>query len=90
MKEEMLLKILDEIDAMTAEEYRDLFDESQKLPDSLPSFFLDWQPVPANAAPDTDAVPRDIMFSVEYKNSVGEPGNNYYSGSGGDIWIQAA
>jgi hypothetical protein len=46
MKEEMLLKILDEIDAMTAEEYRDLFDESQKLPDPLPYFLPDPTPSP--------------------------------------------
>jgi hypothetical protein len=36
MNEQLLEKIIDEIDAMTPEEYWSLFEESQQLPDFVP------------------------------------------------------
>jgi hypothetical protein len=86
MDETMLSKMLNEIDSMTPEEYWKLFNESQKLPDSL----LDWEPVPALALMDTVVMFNNISFSIEYKDHSEILGNSHYSELEDMVCLQAA
>jgi hypothetical protein len=74
MDETVLLKMLDEIDSMTSEEYWEFFNESQKIFDYL----LDWEPVPSMAAIDTVAMFNGVSFSTEYKSHFQTFGNSNY------------
>jgi len=56
MDESVLLEMLDEIDSMTEEEYREFFNESQNLPDYLPNL----ETVPPTSVTEMPSTPASV------------------------------
>jgi hypothetical protein len=90
MDEIMLLKMLDEINSMSAKEYWDFFEESQKLSDFLPCREPNWETLPVMGIAANVVMFSGISFSTEYKKPFEIYNDSYYSESEDTIWFQVA
>ena len=101
-----MLQMLNEIESMTSDEYWELFNESQKLPDGpiateeywmsfneprkLPDYRLNWEPLPSKSSVELTSIYSGISFPMDCEGRADASGNSSYSEEGGTLWLQVA